>query len=147
MENSSSPPEEKNGSPPPPNNQSRLATCPFSENKSRLRSGVTTLNTMYSFGHLKKYSKEESAWIAWARRKEGDRGRAGVGGHVSGSSSPPRMLPGFLPLGGRRFWNVLRSSPSNNTRTSRLPPLRAVHCKTLSARDRHSHQRPCSLKP
>ena len=82
-------------------------------------------------------------------RKEGRRqgGRAGVGGHVSGSSPPPRMLRGFLPLRERRFWNVLRSSPSNYTRTSRLGPLRTVYCETLSARDRHSHQRPRSLKP
>ena len=42
IENSSPPPEEKNESPPHPNNQSRLAMCPFSENKSRLGSGVTT---------------------------------------------------------------------------------------------------------
>ena len=42
IENSSPPPEEKNESPPHPNNQSRLAMCPFSENKNRLGSGVTT---------------------------------------------------------------------------------------------------------
>jgi hypothetical protein len=57
MENAaSSPLEEKkwhspfseNESPPPPNNQSRLVTCPFSENKSRLGSGVTTPNLYMS---------------------------------------------------------------------------------------------------
>ena len=49
MENSSSPPEEKNESPPPPNNQSRLATCPFLENKSGLGSGLTTLDIVFVF--------------------------------------------------------------------------------------------------